>query len=134
MLAILYKYTSYSLLLFPFDFILVAHFSFFVLTYSSCLILCLRCSLLRLYPVVALEFFVNGVMQKFKHKFFIGGLMGSNIFLLWVQFLKKKYITLNFYFLLNIFQRLMGSAGPISMYVAPPMWTWVMESFLVYGS
>ena len=40
--------------------------------------------IIALGAVVAPEIFVNGVIQKFKDKFFIGGLMRSNIFLLWV--------------------------------------------------
>ena len=47
--------------------------------------------------MAAPEIFVNSVIQKFKHKFFIGGLMGLNIFLLWVQLLKKYIYNINFF-------------------------------------
>ena len=51
------------------------------------------------YAVAVPKTFVNDVMQIFKHKFFIGGLMESNIFLSCVLtfFFKNIYIKLNLF-------------------------------------
>ena len=53
--------------------------------------------------MAALKFFVNDNIQKFKHNFFIGGLMRSNIFFYGFNFFKKNIYNNNFFFKKNIF-------------------------------